>query len=714
MLTILLAFVALGALVPVPTKSTSIKRLLLGLHVLAVVALFLSLAPNKVWESAPFHKYPPAEIALNSCSLHLFGHQFCPSSDPDSQDTIACACTNFNALATISHCYDVAYPKEMATFISTCNTKYGANLTAEKVQMALAAYDNYAKLLAEDSEISAHPLRLNDSRIITYKNAYDQFLGNYNRSINYGFYELAFFGALFLVISIVNWSKILCPSLVNRLHGRVSNSIRAHLTVPALSGPNKTNETQLWAVLDYLAPTRFETLILTAFFALVAYLLVTNIHYVQGDPFYAQKTRALGRYVGVRSGILASYLLPLSVLFAGRNNILQWITRWEYATFVMLHRWILRVMVLLIIVHAHGYYLAMSGEKRSVELSKFYMWAGIAGFYAGIAILIQGLLVLRRRWYEVFLILHIALALLFIVGAWFHVKDLYFLAYYYCSLGLWALDRAVRVHRILQFGFPKACVEWHADNTLLFKVKKPANFEAEGGGHCFVHFLQWWCCWQSHPFTYTIMDNDLVFYVKVKDGVTKQLAKSLETSKRASIRLAIEGSYGEATPASKFDSAIFVAGGNGMPGIYAEAVQMERHQNQFSNQKIKLIWVIRDHTSLSWFYKELCALRSLNIDAVIYFTRPGAVVPTETSALLLADDLTSEQMKKNLDFVTFIDGRPDIAKVVRSGIEESPGSACFVTCGHPKMVDDIRAEVAANIAFLTQRIDFFEQLQVWA
>lgn len=714
MLNIFLAFVALGTLVPVTSKSIAIKRLLLVLHTLALVGLLLSLAPDRVWESAPFHKYPPAEIALNSCSLHLLGHQFCPANDMDIQGTIACACTNFNALATMSHCFDVAYPEEMADFIATCNTKYAVNLTAEKVQLALSAYDNYSRLLDDNSEISAHPLRLNDSRIIIYKNAYDQFLGNYNRSIDYGFYELAFFGAVFLIITIVNWSKILCPSLVSRLHGRVSNTLRTHLTVPALSGPNKTNETQLWAVLDYLAPTRLESLILAAFAALVSYLLVAKIHYIEGDPFYAQKGRALGRYVGVRSGILASYLLPLSVLFAGRNNILQWITRWEYATFVMLHRWILRIMVLLVIIHLHGYRAAMSPEKRAIEAPKFYMRAGSAGALAGIAIVIQGLLVLRRRWYEVFLILHIILALVFIVGAWLHVKDLYFLAYYYCSLGLWVLDRAIRVQRILQFGFPKALVEWHADNTLLFKVKKPEDFEAEGGGHCFVHFLSWWCCWQSHPFTYTVIDDDLVFYVKVKDGVTKQLAKTLETSKRTTIRLAIEGSYGEATPASKFDSAIFVAGGNGMPGIYAEAVQMERHRSKFSNQKIKLIWVIRDHTSLSWFYKELSALRSLKIDTVIYFTRPREVLPTETSALLQADDISVDQMKKNLDFVTFIDGRPDMAKVVRSGIEESSGSICFVTCGHPKMVDDLRAEVAASVAFLIKRIDFFEQLQVWA
>ena len=62
-----------------------------------------------------------------------------------------------------------------------------------------------------------------------------------------------------------------------------------------------------------------------------------------------------------------------------------------------------------------------------------------------------------------------------------------------------------------------------------------------------------------------------------------------------------------------------------------------------------------------------------------------------------------------------IEGRPNIEKVIETCIEESSGSACFVTCGHPAMVDDIRVAVANNIDNKEgKRVDYYEQLQVWA
>ena len=39
----------------------------------------------------------------------------------------------------------------------------------------------------------------------------------------------------------------------------------------------------------------------------------------------------------------------------------------------------------------------------------------------------------------------------------------------------------------------------------------------------------------------------------------------------------------------------------------------------------------------------------------------------------------------------------------------------FVTCGHPAMVDDIRAEVVGTIGkYKEKRIDYYEQLIGWA
>ena len=50
------------------------------------------------------------------------------------------------------------------------------------------------------------------------------------------------------------------------------------------------------------------------------------------------------------------------------------------------------------------------------------------------------------------------------------------------------------------------------------------------GGHAFVHFLTPSTFWQSHPFSFVIGGNDdeeIMFYIKVKDGITKTLYNRL-------------------------------------------------------------------------------------------------------------------------------------------------------------------------------------------
>lgn len=53
--------------------------------------------------------------------------------------------------------------------------------------------------------------------------------------------------------------------------------------------------------------------------------------------------------------------------------------------------------------------------------------------------------------------------------------------------------------------------------------------------------------------------------------------------------------------------------------------------------------------------------------------------------------------------------------LVRETLAKSKGSVAFVACGHPLMVDELRYQVARSLNEAQgKRVDFFEQLQVWA
>src|SRR5262249_41457327 len=68
-----------------------------------------------------------------------------------------------------------------------------------------------------------------------------------------------------------------------------------------------------------------------------------------------------------RFGVLAIANFPLIFLFAGRNNMLLWLTNWSHTTFLILHRWVSYIATAEAIAHSTIYlYTAVSEGKHSV------------------------------------------------------------------------------------------------------------------------------------------------------------------------------------------------------------------------------------------------------------------------------------------------------------------------------------------------------------
>jgi len=328
-------------------------------------------------------------------------------------------------------------------------------------------------------------------------------------------------------------------------------------------------------------------------------------------------------------------------------------------------------------------------------------------------------------------------------------------------VAVWVFDRAVRIGRLVVFGCPKSEVILLADETLKVIVPKPSYWRSVPGGHAFIHFMRPSCFWQSHPFTFTCSekDNKIVLYCKVKGGVTHGLYQYLAShpGRTTQIRVALEGPYGESTAAKRYDSAVFVAGGNGIPGIYSEIHDLALRSKSNIKQSLKLVWVVREYRSLYWFYEEILALKNSKINTTIYITKPEShayieefnhripVISNESdsdinitvekkfesvsdtdsckeksssedgsNAEVLDKNTIIEIVKSELSHINFIEGRPSMEDIVVQEIKESNGSVAFVTCGHPVMVDDLRRSVVRNLNKSDgKRVDYFEQLQVW-
>lgn len=720
------------------------------------ILLLLVVAQEKV---LPKNSIPLAK-AIFACKLNVHDDVgYCRS---DTSEDYGCICSNKDAISSFVGCF--AYYQENSTeavqfFVDFCN-EYGD--TTVEMDDIYEAYNNYtthgyynASALNETRSNYTHIVNKYDkvdtsNYTLSLESSIDQFLVNWDNTFYYGAGILGFWALVLLIGAISNWSRYMFPGLMTDLNGPVSNWLRKHILLPATIGRKKCQNYKYYRFAEFYMPSRFESVILTGFTIVCIITLSINTYFAQGDEVIFSNYYARLRYVANRTGTCSTMMLPLVILFAGRNNILQFLTRWNYSVFITFHRHIARMMFAFVIIHAVCFTIALGPAYAPVMKLPFMIWGTAATVLAAL-MLFQGMLYLRRRFYEVFVLTHIIMGVFYVIGTWEHVVDLGYMWYVYASVAFWVFDRLIRIIRLLHFGFPEATVNLMSDETLKITIPRPGDWKPAPGGHVFIHFLTGVTFWQNHPFTIGLNeDNKINLYCKVKNGITQTFYKKLVNvpNRTMKIRVAVEGPYGETSDARKSDTVVYIAGGNGIPGMFSEVTDLaKRYTSTKSVKKLKLYWVIREYRSLNWFFDELEKLKKTNIETTIYITKPKSTVAIEElvpqvmspkfdlkscysmgegdSKTLQSYDLkhyepkwSMDQIQEAVDYqldpIRILGGRPDLKSIINYEIEEAPSSIAFVTCGHPAMVDDVRAEVVDAIGKHENRIDFFEQLLGWA
>ncbi|KAM5354771.1 hypothetical protein ACJ41O_001417 [Fusarium nematophilum] len=173
---------------------------------------------------------------------------------------------------------------------------------------------------------------------------------------------------------------------------------------------------------------------------------------------FQNKTQQITGYLMYRIGVLSFAMAPLLILFSGRNLLLQWITNWPHSTFILLHRWIARLFTLQALLHtilAVAVYKDMGIYDAQAALPS-WAWGVVGTLFACVMVVVSGLY-FRRLSYEIFLLSHIFMAVLVIVGSWYHVVLRFetlsgFTMWLWTACAVWFFDRLVRVLRILRVG----------------------------------------------------------------------------------------------------------------------------------------------------------------------------------------------------------------------------------------------------------------------
>ena len=330
----------------------------------------------------------------------------------------------------------------------------------------------------------------------------------------------------------------------------------------------------------------------------------------------------------MHTGWITLAQLPLVFLLAGKRNLIGYATGTSYERLNWIHRWVARCMFITATIHL-GYFFRTWAQydyiERKLEID-IISRRGLGAWCVLLWIVLSSFAPIRGWRYELFVAQHIISFIGFVVMVRLHTpSDAH--VYVWVPVAVFFFDRALRIIYMLYTNLaifhpgrlprpsgPFTCnATFHAlsDKATKVVILNPP-FSWSPGQHAFVscHSL---VPLQSHPFTITTLssDNSLEFVIRTQKGGTGKLfdyACVLPVNKDKSKTVIIDGPYGQVRPLEQFDTVFLLAGGAGSTFIIPllrDLVRLRRESKPMVTRKIRLVWVVRSSTQISWFAKEI-------------------------------------------------------------------------------------------------------------
>ncbi|KAK9424978.1 putative FAD-binding FR-type domain-containing protein [Seiridium unicorne] len=546
------------------------------------------------------------------------------------------------------------------------------------------------------------------------------------------------------------------PFRTSRL-GSLGIWLKARLIVPAAFGYRKAQPFG-W----YTVPPRIESLTILSFIILNIVFTVHGYHIFSDNLYYPDMLSQLLRYVSDRTGIIAFANFPLVWLFGMRNNILLWLTGWDFGTYNNFHRWVARVATVQAVIHSIGYTILVIYENGIAQFLAYWneLWwtTGELATIFMCALLPLSLYWMRRNMYEGFLIIHIVLSIIVLATMWGHIypfKSQPWDSIIWISCSIWAIDRASRMLRTLCFSRKvwntRAQATYDRDANII-RLRIPTSqswYQPRRGTFYYLHLLEDRRFWESHPFTMSsfrrgcqtgaallgrtsidsaeaagLLSGDVEvesvksdathpekstmdFIIRPYDSFTLRLARAAERASPlpSSLRVLVEGPYGHTQPLHRYSNILFIVGGSGIVAALVHLRELCEAGNQTKN--IHIVWAVREAAFASSVLREdmsdLHESGKLSLD--IYVTTHGELPILENFPKTVREHL----------------GRPDVYEEVDNAVHQSgrSGSLAVVACGPAKMADEARKAVVDTLGTDPSRqssnfsVDYFEEAFNW-
>lgn len=442
-----------------------------------------------------------------------------------------------------------------------------------------------------------------------------------------------------------------------RGHGR--SLLQQHLTVPATFSRH-CSEPVGWCTI----PPRLQSILLLMFAVVNITLCCISYDVFEGNLYWTPSVQWT-RYIGDRTGIIATANLPILWLFATRNSIVLYITGWNFDTAMQFHRWVARTSTVEAVIHSLAYtFCVILGESWSAYWAEWTLRYWIMGALATLTMCLlcaSSVYPMRNYRYELFLFLHISLGLLTLLGMWYHIEIFngHYNWYLWPCILLWLADRIARIARLAYINFPvrlssltyeaKSNCVWLSVPSAVKRIPKP-------GEYYFLYLLHDRMFYESHPFTMASwhitqgsVKPHLDFIIRPYDGFTRRLAelgrcheKSSEQRSSTKVRMLIEGPYGPTHDLRKHDAIVLVVGGTGIAVALAYFTDLcnslKNSKDRYTAQTFRIICAVQQYSLFEQVYEQqlkqrLEAIEERSSGQELHFELDIYITKADTSSL---------------------------------------------------------------------------------
>ncbi|KAF2268159.1 metalloreductase-like protein transmembrane component [Lojkania enalia] len=339
--------------------------------------------------------------------------------------------------------------------------------------------------------------------------------------------------------------------------------------------------------------------------------------------------------LAVRSGMLAVALMPWVVGLSMKANLISLVTGIGHERLNVLHRWGAYLMLVLSIIHIVPFYVTPIWSKGARQVfESFFTREGFYPYGTGIAALVPlGFLCLhsfeplRHRAYEIFVILHVPVAIVFFAMLFWHCNN-YLTSWHYlfATLGIWLFSYIMRLF-YLNWANPfrmswligdEAAVTLMPENAI--KITIPTQVKWRPGQYVYLR-MPGISVFENHPFTIASLCSDdfpseygegyrdMVLVFRPFGGFTQKVLRSaLEHGPWHTYRAFVDGPYGGMQRRIEaFDDVVLIAGGSGITAIVSQLLSLikKMRDGKAVTRRVHVIWALKRPETMEWFKEEL-------------------------------------------------------------------------------------------------------------